>query len=218
MRSRKREPPCVELVGLSGSSDSDKHAQTSSSSKCAVPASPRPHPDARPRASSLSSSPKEPSKRQRRWVSIPQTCQAMRAKTAQKHTSACMFQARPYRPFLETGHKDLQPASHTSTAHVQLALTSSVWRCRLHFAPGPWSGKFDTADGHPNHEGIVARPKRSLSPRFPVPLTISMVQALEPEIGSICPHSLERLKRRCANDLHEHCSLQALSPDHDSTA
>ena len=68
---------------------------------------------------------------------------------------------------------------------------------RLHFAPGPWSGKFNTVDGHPNHEGVVARPKRSLSPRFPVPLTISMVQALEPEIGSICPHSLERLKRRC---------------------
>ena len=44
----------------------------------------------------------------------------------------------------------------------------------------------------------MARPKRSLSPRFPVALTASMVQALEPEIGSICPHSLERLKRRCA--------------------
>ena len=189
-----RETPAVELVALSASSHGKIDKRTDrSASACPVPNSPqRSYP--RPRAASLSSSPDEPSKRQRR--SAPTRFLANSA-----HTTSRKWLGQPCSPTdgLCIGMLQSMPQHAGVPSHRVPALKPVMTDYRLHFAPGPWSGKFNTADGHPNHEGIVARPKRSLSPRFPVPLTISMVQALEPEIGSICPHSLERLKRRCVN-------------------
>ncbi|KAK9806609.1 hypothetical protein WJX73_009057 [Symbiochloris irregularis] len=69
-------------------------------------------------------------------------------------------------------------------------------RKRAHFAPGPWKDKFGTADGHPDHEGVVAKAARQCLPRYPVSLSAASVHALENELEGLCPWSIGRLKRR----------------------
>lgn len=72
---------------------------------------------------------------------------------------------------------------------------------RVRFAPGPLevASKYKTQDGHPDHEGLTAKQKRSLSRSFGTDLTPQSVLALEKMLGKadeLYRPSLERLKRR----------------------
>ena len=69
---------------------------------------------------------------------------------------------------------------------------------QVRFAPGPWSEKFDTQDGHPDHEGQLARQRRSSGQGWGRDLTPSAVRAVEAELGEACRPSIDRLKRRWA--------------------
>ncbi|KAL4855809.1 hypothetical protein ACK3TF_003582 [Chlorella vulgaris] len=67
---------------------------------------------------------------------------------------------------------------------------------RVSFAQGPWAGKFQTCDGHPDHEGQLARQRRSAGSSWGRDLTPSAVRAVESELGEACRPSIDRLKRR----------------------
>ena len=68
---------------------------------------------------------------------------------------------------------------------------------QVRFAPGPWADKFRTHDGHPDHEGQLARQRRSMGAGWGRDLTPSAVRAVEAELGEACRPSIDRLKRRC---------------------
>ena len=70
-------------------------------------------------------------------------------------------------------------------------------RPRVRFAAGPVGDKYSTGDGHPDHEGRVARQRRSLGLSWGHDLTPSSVRSLEGELGEENRASLDRLKRRC---------------------
>lgn len=76
-------------------------------------------------------------------------------------------------------------------------MSATYFVCRAHFGPGPWKEKFGTEDGHPDHEGVIAKASRQLLPRYPVSLSPANVHALEHELEGLCPWSIDRLKRRC---------------------
>ncbi|KAL4444686.1 hypothetical protein ABPG77_002503 [Micractinium sp. CCAP 211/92] len=67
---------------------------------------------------------------------------------------------------------------------------------RVSFAAGPWAEKFGTQDGHPDHEGQLARQRRNAGARWGADLTPSAVRAVEAELGEECRPSIDRLKRR----------------------
>ena len=71
---------------------------------------------------------------------------------------------------------------------------------KVSFAPGPWSDKFSTHDGHPDHEGQLARQRRAGGSGggggWGRDLTPSAVRAVEAELGEECRPSIDRLKRR----------------------
>ncbi|KAK9826097.1 hypothetical protein WJX81_002391 [Elliptochloris bilobata] len=67
---------------------------------------------------------------------------------------------------------------------------------RVRFAAGPLRAVYHTRDGHPDHEGQVARQRRELGATWPVDLTPGGVRMLEVELGSGYTWSLDRLKRR----------------------
>ncbi|GAB4821532.1 hypothetical protein N2152v2_008578 [Parachlorella kessleri] len=67
---------------------------------------------------------------------------------------------------------------------------------KVGFATGPLSDKYQTEDGHPDHEGRTAQPKRCLGQSWGHDLTPSNVKDLETELGEECRPSLDRLKRR----------------------
>lgn len=69
-------------------------------------------------------------------------------------------------------------------------------RRRVRFAQGPFSDQYATKDGHPHHEGQTAIQRRSVSSPWPLDLTPHSIRMLEAEVGDICQHSIERLKRR----------------------
>ena len=69
---------------------------------------------------------------------------------------------------------------------------------QVHFAPGPWSDKYRTHAGHPDHEGELARQRRSMGAGWGRDLTPSAVRAVEAELGEACRPSIDRLKRRWA--------------------
>ncbi|DBA79701.1 TPA: hypothetical protein ACH3X1_008371 [Trebouxia sp. C0004] len=69
-------------------------------------------------------------------------------------------------------------------------------RRRVHFAPGPLADLYATKDGHPQHEGQTAIQRRSVPSQWPIDLTSHSIRMLEAEVGDICQHSIERLKRR----------------------
>lgn len=69
-------------------------------------------------------------------------------------------------------------------------------RRRVHFAPGPLADLYETKDGHPQHEGQTAIQRRSVPSQWPIDLTPHSIRMLEAEVGDICQHSIERLKRR----------------------
>ncbi|KAL0050725.1 hypothetical protein WJX82_005861 [Trebouxia sp. C0006] len=69
-------------------------------------------------------------------------------------------------------------------------------RRRVHFAPGPLADLYATKDGHPQHEGQTAIQRRSVPSQWPIDLTPHSIRMLEAEVGDICQHSVERLKRR----------------------
>lgn len=72
---------------------------------------------------------------------------------------------------------------------------------RVSFAQGPWAGKFQTCDGHPDHEGQLARQRRSAGSSWGRDLTPSAVRAVESELGEACRPSIDRLKRRWVSRL-----------------
>jgi hypothetical protein len=106
--------------------------------------------------------------------------------------------------------QEQQPASATSTPeppqhehehNTRLAQRQREERARrkVSFAPGPWADKFSTPDGHPDHEGQLARQRRSAGMGWGRDLTPSAVRAVEAELGEDCRPSIDRLKRRCAS-------------------
>lgn len=77
--------------------------------------------------------------------------------------------------------------------HIQMCCS------RVRFAQGPFSDQYATKDGHPHHEGQTAIQRRSVSSPWPLDLTPHSIRMLEAEVGDICQHSIERLKRRQAD-------------------
>ena len=67
---------------------------------------------------------------------------------------------------------------------------------RVHFAPGPLADLYETKVGHPQHEGQTAIQRRSVLSQWPIDLTPHSIRMLEAEVGDICQHSIQRLKRR----------------------
>ena len=87
------------------------------------------------------------------------------------------------------------PEHEHNTRHAQRQ-REELARRKVSFAPGPWAGKFSTHDGHPDHEGQLARQRRSSGMGWGRDLTPSAVRAVEAELGEECRPSIDRLKRR----------------------
>lgn len=94
-------------------------------------------------------------------------------------------------------------AWHAAPRHTPHPTTALPCLCPLlllpqvRFAPGPWADRFRTHDGHPDHEGQLARQRRSMGAGWGRDLTPSAVRAVEAELGEACRPSIDRLKRRC---------------------
>ena len=73
-----------------------------------------------------------------------------------------------------------------------------IKRCSVSFAPAPKevAEKYDTIDGHPNHEGRIAQQKRRIKKPETEDLTASAIKIIEDELGDVCKPSIIRLKRR----------------------
>lgn len=68
---------------------------------------------------------------------------------------------------------------------------------RVRFSRGPLEDRYETPDGHPDHEGRLAQQKRALGASYPMDLTPSSIRMLEVELGESYRPSIDRLKRRC---------------------
>lgn len=67
---------------------------------------------------------------------------------------------------------------------------------RVTFATGPLGSVYATTDGHPPHEGEVARPVKKPDKDYRRPLTRAAVETLVELLGDSCVFSLRRLKMR----------------------
>lgn len=90
---------------------------------------------------------------------------------------------------------DPEASQYASQLTPPLEVCSSK---NVRWAPGPdeIACKYNTHDGHPDHEGCVARQKRRKMTAYGIDLTPQSVKALELELGESCRASLDRLKRR----------------------
>jgi hypothetical protein len=106
---------------------------------------------------------------------------------------------RPYFWTKSEGKRPTTDSTFSPTFHTSLSQPKTNHRVR--FAPGPLevASKYKTQDGHPDHEGLTAKQKRSLGRSFGADLTPQSVLALEKMLGkgdALYRPSLERLKRR----------------------
>ena len=92
-----------------------------------------------------------------------------------------------------------QQQAQQGEAPRQQRRTAKCGQHKVQFSQGPLEQKYGTQDGHPDHEGRLARQRRSLGLSWGHDLTPSSVRALEsgPDaLGEECQPSLSRLKRR----------------------